>query len=86
MQCKQIDGKLTFEDSEFIYKIESSMPVEPERVVAEGLMVRRVLNDKASGSGWTGSVLNELHSRERQLERQLMTMAIDNLIKLKKQE
>ena len=79
MKCKMENGKLTFEDVGFVYQIESSMPVEPERVVAEGLMVRRVLNDKASGNGWTGSVLNSLHTRERQLERQLMTMAIDNL-------
>ena len=82
MKCKMENGKLTFEDAGFVYQIESSMPVEPERVVAEALMLRRVLNDKASGNGWTGHVQNALHVRERQLEHLLMTMAIDS-IKLK---
>jgi len=81
MLCKQIDGHLTF-SGDFDYVLKPELPTEPEAVVVEAMVVRKLLRDKASGSGWTGSVMNELNAKIRQLEIRLMDLAIDN-IKLK---
>ena len=80
MNCKQVNGKLVFEgDLNYTLNSDPAWPDDPEKAVVEYMVVQKIFSDRASGSGWTSSVLNQLSDRMRQLEHKLMELAVKNI-------